>query len=578
MIIITKIMKWFIVSAVLTFSLFALTACGGSSSYEGSVESTGTVTENSVIKEDSSGAKEEHAKVGIPVKIICENGVMLGKSEDGVISFKGIPYAKPPIDELRWKAPQAPDPGEEEVECYDFGYTALQYEWPSEQASYTPRNENCLTLNIWENEAIADSEESKPVMVFFHGGAYGWGGTTDPMYNGQNFAKAYDDVILVTCNYRLGLMSFADFSKIEGGEEYTDINLALRDHIAALQWIQKNIAAFGGNPDNVTIFGESAGSCSVTALTISPKARGLFRRVIAQSGEVAPKSREAAQEYANYIMEASGAKNMKELLAIPGDEWIKLDRENWIADECCYLVTDGDIIPEDLDKAFEDAAKSGVQIILGSNADEWNYFKEDSDGETEEEKFNSWVKGMDEIYNDACAGIDEEGKAALEELIRYEESNVPEEYAGDEKVKAALARSGFVSELWRYEMLDYAERFADAGGDIRVYLWTIPSTRDNMYKSAVHSVELAYIFNNPEEDMEAGKVDPEASANAQEAWRNFSKTGDPTIDGVIWKPYNTGTRDTMVIKKDKWECVSDPSKKSRELLEKVFGDEPYHIW
>lgn len=185
----------------------------------------------------------------------------------------------------------------------------------------------------------------------------------------------------------------------------------------------------------------------MTALTISPKARGLFRRVIAQSGEVAPKSREAAQEYAK-----------------------------------------------------------------------------------------------------------------------------------DEKVKAALARSGVVSEIWRYEMLDYAERFADAGGDIRVYLWTIPSTRDNMYQSAVHSVELAYIFNNPEEDMEAGKVDPGASAKVQEAWINFAKTGDPTIDGVIWKPYNTDTRDTMVINKDKWECVSDPSKKSRELLEKVFGDEPYLIW
>ena len=127
------------------------------------------------------------------------------------------------------------------------------------------RTGDCLTLNIWENKKIVDSKEPKPVMVFFHGGAYGWGGTTDPMYNGHNFAKAHDDVILVTCNYRLGLMAFPDFSKIEGGGEYTDINLALRDHIAALQWIQKNIAGFGGDPD----FRRRQGACSEESL---PKA------------------------------------------------------------------------------------------------------------------------------------------------------------------------------------------------------------------------------------------------------------------------------------------------------------------
>lgn len=226
----------------------------------------------------------------------CENGVMLGQSVDGVASFKGIPFAEPPVGDFRWKAPQAPDPNDKELECYNFGYIALQFEWPTEPASYYPKSEDCLTLNIWKSEETANSKEPTPVMVFFHGGAYGWSGTTDPTYNGQNFVKTHDDVILVTCNYRLDLMAWADFSKIEGGEEYTDINLGLRDHIAALQWIQKNIAAFGGDPNNVTIFGESAGAWSTTVLTISPKAHGLFKRAIAQSGEVAAKSREEAQK------------------------------------------------------------------------------------------------------------------------------------------------------------------------------------------------------------------------------------------------------------------------------------------
>ena len=176
------------------------------------------------------------------------------------------------------------------------------------------------------------------------------------------------------------------------------------------------------------------------------------------------------------------------------------------------------------------------------------------------------------------AGVDEKGKAAIDELIRYEESIVPQEYAGDAKVKAALGKSGFVTETWRYEILDYADKFADAGGDIRVYLWKVPSTKDSMYKSAVHAVELAYVFNNLQDGMYAGDVDPKVAAKAQDAWVSFAKTGNPSVDGAEWKAYNTSTRDTMVIEKDKWECVSDPSKTPREILERAYGDKPYHVW
>ena len=550
--------KWIIGLAVLAMCMFGLAACGSSSTDEAA---------------DSAAQAE-------PVKVTCENGVMLGQTADGVTSFKGVPYAKPPVGDLRWKAPEAPDPSDEEIECYDFGYTALQYEWPTEPASSFPKNEDCLTLNIWESEGSAEAGEAKPVMVFFHGGAYGWGGTTDPMYDGQNFAAAHDDVILITCNYRLGLMGWADFSKIEGGEEYTDINLGIRDHIAALEWIQKNIAAFGGDPDNVTIFGESAGGWSTTALTISPKARGLFKRAIAESGGLPVGNREDAQEFADYIMEASGAKNMEDLLAISGDEWMKLDGEQWIADECCGVVSDGDIIPEedDMDEAIEDAAKSGIQMIVGTNNDEWNYFQEDSEGETPEEKFASWVEGMDAMYDEAYEDADDEGKAALEDLIKYEESIVPEEYAGDADVKSALAKSGFVTETWRYEILHFADQFADAGGDIYTYLWKVPSTRDNMYKSAVHAIELAYVFNNLEDDIYAGEVDEATAVKAQEAWINFAKAGDPSIEGAEWLKYTTDDRQTMVIEKDGWKCESDPSKTARELLTKAYGDEPYSVW
>ena len=114
----------------------------------------------------SEEADSDAAPASDGVKATCENGVMVGQTTDGVTSFKGVPYAKPPVDDLRWRAPQAPDPSSDEIECLDFGYTALQYEWPTEPASSFPKNEDCLTLNIWENESIMDSEEAKPVMVF----------------------------------------------------------------------------------------------------------------------------------------------------------------------------------------------------------------------------------------------------------------------------------------------------------------------------------------------------------------------------------------------------------------------------
>ena len=527
-----------------------------------------------------SGKSTGSEPTGEIVKIACENGIMLGQTVESVTSFKGVPYAKPPTGDLRWRAPESPDPGDEEIECYDFGYTALQYEWPTEPASSFPKSEDCLTLNIWESAETDGTREARPVMVFFHGGAYGWGGTTDPMYDGQNFAAAHDDVILITCNYRLGLMSWADFSQIEGGEDYTDVNLGIRDHIAALQWIQKNIAAFGGDPENVTIFGESAGGWSTTALTISPAAKGLFKRAIAQSGGMPVRDREAAREFADVIMEAAGAENMDDLLAISGDKWMKLDEKYWIADECCGIVMDGEIIPEkdQFGQAVAEAAQSGIQMIVGTNSDEWNYFQEDSEGDTEEEKFDSWVEGMDAMYEEASEELDQDGRDALEELIRYEESLVPEEYAKDPEVKAALAKSGFVTESWRYDILNFADQFANAGGQIYTYLWKVPSTLDSMYRSSVHAVELAYIFNNLDVNIYAGDVDPDTAVRAQDAWTNFARSGDPSIEGVTWQAYNTEERQTMVIEKDGWKCESDPSKTARELLTRAYGDKPYHVW
>ena len=125
-------------------------------------------------------------------------------------------------------------------------------------------------------------------MVFFHGGAYGWGGSGDPLYDGQSFVKAHDDVILVTANYRIGIMGFIDFSSVEGGSDYGDApSLGLLDHVQALKWVKENIAQFGGDPENVTIFGESAGGGTTSLMLAMDEAKGLFKRCISESGSAA---------------------------------------------------------------------------------------------------------------------------------------------------------------------------------------------------------------------------------------------------------------------------------------------------
>ncbi len=213
-------------------------------------------------KERVSGAYGENLPVtgeydpALCVK--CHNGSFVGRADGDVVAFRGIPFAKPPVGALRWKRPAPVDDNDGIFEAYYNGKSPIQTEWHTELASYYPQGEDCLYLNIWKNPSCADQKKS--VMVFLHGGAYGWGGTADPMYDGKNFVTANPDIILVTVAYRIGLMGFVDLSYLDGGEDYPDApNLGLLDQIEALRWIRKNIAAFGGDPDNVTVFGESAG-------------------------------------------------------------------------------------------------------------------------------------------------------------------------------------------------------------------------------------------------------------------------------------------------------------------------------
>lgn len=194
------------------------------------------------------------------MKVKTRTGIVSGKTlENGVEAFLGIPYAKQPVGDLRWRAPERLDDSDEEIECVEFGHSARQFIDEVELASLHEQGEDCLSLNVWVR---GHARKNLPVMVYIHGGAYFSGGSADPLYNGSNFAAA-KDVVIVSINYRLNLFGSLLLDCLPGGEDYKDAGyLAILDQIRALEWVHENISAFGGDPNCVTLFGESAGSSS----------------------------------------------------------------------------------------------------------------------------------------------------------------------------------------------------------------------------------------------------------------------------------------------------------------------------
>ncbi len=485
----------------------------------------------------------------------CNNGTFVGKEENDVISYKGIPYAKQPVGELRWKAPEFPDNDNGVYEAYYYGKAPIQTEWPSETGSYYKQGEDCLYLNIW----TADNNlKNKTVMVFIHGGSYGWGGTTDPLYDGQNFIEAHDDVILVTVGYRTGIMGFMDFDSVEGGDAYKESgNLGLLDQVMALKWVNKNIRAFGGNPNNVTVFGESAGAGSVSLLPLIDEADGLFNRAIAESGSIAlTYSTEECQRLTGMLLDESGASNMDELMALSEEELMKIN-EN-LNDYNNFPERDGIVIPEDLYEAYENGESADIDMIIGTNADETRY----------------WIQEMD--YTVPVLG----GEAAYGLLMPIMfDSNMKEISDGDRTyVDAFMAEqtdkhvwnlSEFYNELiFRVPAIEMAHSHAKNGGNVYMYYWDYPSAIGNM--GACHAVELAYVFNNLDETIYTGdNINENLAKEVQQMWVNFAKTGDPETEDNDWHAYKYEDPEAIILGKD-IRMEDDWLESQKELIEPLL--------
>ncbi len=523
----------------------------------------------------------------------CVNGIFVGRAHGGVITFRGIPFAKPPVGPLRWKEPvrvsaageadpadgasavtdgaapadlaeapgaasSAADPadgassaagGKPVFQAYYNGSSPIQTKLDSERASMYHQSEDCLYLNVWTAEGFAG--QKRAVMVFIHGGSYGWGGTADPIYDGHNFVKDHPEIVLVTVAYRTGIAGFIDFSEVPGGEEYaTSGNLGLLDQICALEYVQENIRSFGGDPENVTIFGESAGAGSVSLLPLIPAAKGLFSKVIAESGSVALSySRKECLAFTRKLRTLTGAKNMEELVALSEEQLMAVNQK--LNDENNFPERDGVVLPEDVYGAYERGAAFSVPMMIGTNADELRYWIQDVGGVRKYRLLSNIT------YESMLKAMKQEDRERAEEFLSLQ--------AAEGATERPWQITEFCNEMmFRLPALRQAEGHAAWGNPVYMYYWKYPSSLPDM--GACHAVELAYVFNNPQEIIYTGEgVNQELASQVQEMWANFALRGDPSTDEVLWEPYSADSRRTMILDEET-RMTTDLMENGRVLL------------
>ena len=491
----------------------------------------------------------------------CSNGVFEGVLSGDIISWKGIPYAKAPVDSLRWKAPEAPDNSTETFRADKFTAIPIQYVSASNPEYYMPQDEDCLYLNIWK--ASGDESALKPVMVWIHGGAFKDGAAASPYYDGQSFVENNPEVIYITVDYRLGLMGFIDFvnSGLAGAEDFKDSgNLGNLDILQSLKWLKENIASFGGDPDNITLFGQSSGSACISLLMSMEESAGLFRRAITESGAVSMTSSVTeAAELTQKLIELTGASSMSDLMALSSQ-----DLYNATRDLNAYLIFpergDG-IIAEYPSIAF---AQNSVNfdLLTGSNANEVNYWSAALGGL---EQFSMFVQiAYSQIVN-GISLISEDDAAKAQSFVELR--------SGD--LGVVMAKAEFLNDLlFRGPAITQAEAHSSyasqTGKNTKTYMyyWKYPSPTG---LGACHAAEIGYVLNSHNYPL-AIPLNQDLADKVQAMWVNFASNGDPSINSsVSWPEYDAASRRTLIINQD-GECSTEdaPLDAQREYIEPLL--------
>jgi len=463
----------------------------------------------------------------------CINGTFVGRKTDNIVAYRGIPFVgKQPVGSLRWKKPVDCVPDNGIYEAYYNAKSAYGNEF-LETGSLFYQDENCLYLNIFKAEDAKTGK--KPVMVWIHGGAYEAGGTVDPMFDCHNFVRENPDVIVVTIAYRLGAFGFLHLSHLPDGRDYDDAqNLGLLDQRMALKWIHENIAGFGGDPDNVTIFGESAGAGSVTLLPLLEDSQSYFKRVIAQSGSPSlSRSTQEAIKCTDELLEILGCKTVAELQQVDAQEIMEASKALFMR---MFPERDGKNLPLDPYDAYAKGAAKNIAFLQGCNKDEMNFFVADFGVE----EFQKWAGGV---------------KADIFDRLTENEKKRLESFYNDIKGEEYEPNSVLISQrLFNAPLIRMSENQTIGGGKSYTYFFTVESSLP-IVKSG-HSIELSSVFNHPDYTDDTGRVfDENFSKTLRRMWVTFAKTGNPSLraadspdgKGKEWPLYDLKNKQVMVL-------------------------------
>jgi len=452
----------------------------------------------------------------LPASIKVRDGLLQGKLEQGVEVYRGIPFAAPPVGELRWKAPQPVEAWEGVREAFEFGPMC-----PQPKQSWVPQanmSEDCLYLNVWTPQR--NPEQPLPVMVWIHGGGFAFGaGNTD----GQALVR--HGVVLVSINYRLGALGFLAHPALsaESGNGVSG-NYGMLDQIAALQWVQDNIAAFGGDPDNVTIFGESAGGISVGILAASPLAKGLFAKAISESGgSMWPPASVRKNDYTQDLVgaEAAGVAFCEKMGASSLEELRQQDPEQWFDDPSAQMggfwpIIDNFVSEGDPWNEYQEGRYNDVPLLLGTNSDEgvlfvWGDLNRSQMEAEFHERFGPFADRMMELYP-----------------------------LGDEQAILRARADLFEDTAFAWPSWAWACGQLKSGAS-PVYMYYFDQAQPAPTwpmklkpNGAPHGTEVAYVFGHlpPAEQSEFTEQDHALSAMMMSYWTNFAKSGNPNGEGL----------------------------------------------
>ena len=483
---------------------------------------TVTVALMSGLFGQSFSARAEQSPLVVKTKL----GKLQGKAEGRVRAFLGVPYAAPPVGPLRWKPPVPAMKWKGVKQATEFGSHCMQPKVFADMVFRDPGiNEDCLTLNIWT--PATDAKAKLPVMVWIYGGGFLGGGSSEPRQDGAKLAQ--NGVIVVSMNYRLGIFGFFAHPDLTSESPHkASGNYGLMDQTAAIAWVHDNIAKFGGDPDKVTVFGESAGSFSVSSQMASPLAKGLFIRAIGESGGAFASAglpykplADAEAKDADFAKTVLSASTVAELRAIPAQQLMDAAAKAPPGTRFAPDI-DGYFLPEDVSAIFAAKKQNDVALMAGWNHDEGGVLTK-----TTVESFQADVQKQF-------------GENAADLLKLYPATTA------EEAVRSAsdLAAARFIAfSTWKW----LGAAVADGTKPVYRFRFDLISPEDKFHPggiAAYHSSEIPYVFGSL--DLMTGyawkPVDYKVSEQMQKYWSNFAKTGDPNGEGLPkWPTYNGDT-------------------------------------